>query len=168
MGWRALGSWFRRVARFRRVPRLRLGLRWQIALLGTGGVLLVGGIYLSGLQSQQALQREADSATRLKILIDDVAQNFLRVDQADTAFLLRRSETLIADHEAIVLEMGAALTGIEAIVAPLPAEAPVQRAGSLRPALNNYVTRYHNVVAAQRTVGFDETSGRAGDLREAV
>src|SRR5262245_12378200 len=113
MRWRALKSWVPSWLRVRpRAPRL--GLRWQIALLGTCGVLLVGGIYWVGLQSQQALQREADTATRLKILIDDVAHGLLRVYQIDTAFLLRRAEALIATHDDIIRQVTAALAEIEA------------------------------------------------------
>src|SRR5262245_45868046 len=100
MRWRMLPSWLR--AGGARPRALRLGLRWQIALLGTCGVLLVGAIYWLGLQNQQALQRDADTATRLKILIDDVAHGLLRVYQVDTAFLLRRAEALIATHDEIV------------------------------------------------------------------
>jgi methyl-accepting chemotaxis protein len=153
-----------------RVPRwrFRLGLRWQIALLGTCGVLLVGGIYFAGLRAQEALQRDADTATRLKMLVDEVAQGFLHTYQTDTEFLLRRNEKLIAAHDTMVEGIGTTQTAIEAVLATLPPDDPVQRAGVFRAVLNNYATRYRNMAAAQRTVGFNENAGLEGNLREAV
>jgi len=148
--------------------RVRLGLRWQIALLGTCGVLLVGGIYLVGLRIQSDFQRDADVSTRLKIVIDGFAQGFLRTYQTDTEFLLRRSEALIAQHDKGVEELSADIAAIDAILAALPADDPVQRAGVIRAGLNNYAIRFRNMVAAQRTVGFNENSGLEGNLREAV
>jgi methyl-accepting chemotaxis protein len=154
----------------RLVPRrtFRLGLRWQIALLGTCGVLLVGGIYFAGLRAQEVLQRDADMATRFKMLVDDFAQGFLRTYQIDTEFLLRRNEQLIASHDGMVEQLGVTLTAIEAMLATLPSDDPVQRAASFRAGLNNYATRYRNMAAAQRTVGFNENAGLEGNLRDAV
>ncbi len=151
-----------------RGPALRIGLRAQIAILGIGGVILVSGIYFAGLHGQAAFQRSADVATHLKMLVDDVAQKFLRTYQIDTEFLLRRNEKMIAQHETEVARFGEILAAIEAALTTLPADDPVQRAASFRPVLNNYATRYQNMVAAQRTVGLDENSGLEGKLRDAV
>ena len=146
----------------------RMGLRWQIALLGMCGVLLVGVIYFAGLRSQEALQRNADTATKLKMLVDDVAQGFLRIYQTDTEFLLRRDERLFAVHDALVEEMGIRLAAIDTITRSLPSGQPLGRATAIRPGLNNYVARFRNVAAAQRGVGLNENDGLEGRLRQAV
>ena len=140
----------------------------QILLLGICGVLLVGAIYFAGLSSQQALQRAADTAMRLKMLIDATAQDYLLAYQTDTEFLLTRKEPLIKRHDATIEKLGTTLTAIEAILPGLPDAEWTQRAAGLRGSVNNYAVRFRNVVSAQRTVGFNENSGLEGNLRNAV
>ena len=165
--WRALRARLS-LGSLRRALRVRLSLRLQIALLGICGVLLVGAIYFAGLSSQQALQHVADTATRLKILIDATAQDYLLAYQTDTEFLLTRKEKLINRHDATLERLATTLTAIEAILPGLPDAEWTQRAAALRGSVNNYAVRFRNVVSAQRTVGFNETSGLEGNLRNAV
>ncbi|OCK57123.1 methyl-accepting chemotaxis protein [Bradyrhizobium sp. LMTR 3] len=60
------------------------------------------------------------------------------------------------------------LRRVEAFVTALPDQDPLKQATSPRPVIDLYVTRFHNVVAAQRNLGFNENDGFQGRLRNAV
>ncbi|MGY2046907.1 methyl-accepting chemotaxis protein [Methylobacterium sp. JK268] len=149
-----------------RIPRL--GLQGQIALLALGGVVLLGAISLIGLRSQARLQRVADQSVALSAALTSVAESLLGARQAETDFLLHRQEALVTRRDELVAQAASALEQVERMVAPLDAEDPLKKAEIIRPGLNQYATRFQNVIAAQRTLGFTEKDGLQGALREAV
>ena len=144
------------------------GLRGQIAALGIGGVLLLGLIYTQGARTQAALQQVADDGARLHAAVSALDRHLIDAHRIETEFLLRRREQLIAEREALIGQMGERLAEVEKDVASLPAEDALRQAETLRAGLNLYATRFQNVAAAQRTLGFDEKQGLQGRLREAV
>jgi len=149
-----------------RIPRL--DLRGQIALLGVGGVLLLGLIFALGSRAQERHQLAADASARLKAHVFALAADLLAARQAETDFLLRRQEALIAKRQALVAQAAERLVEVERAVQPLAADHPLRRAEAMRAGLNNYVTRFQNVAAAQRALGLTERDGLQGSLREAV
>ncbi len=148
--------------------RLRIGLRLQICLLGMSGVLLLGLICTHGERIQARMQSVADDTTRLHTAIEAVDHDLIDARRTELDFLLRRKEALIGEREALVAGIGARLEEIERAVAAMPDDAPLRRAEALRPGLNLYATRFQNVAAAQRTLGFTENDGLQGRLRQAV
>jgi methyl-accepting chemotaxis protein len=162
-----------------RVPKVRLrirpalrpprfGLRAQILGVGVSGVLILGLISAVGAHIQERLQREADASTVLKTHAGDVAALILKARQVETEFLLRRRPNLIAVREALMKTALDHLGMIEQATAGLPPEDPPHGAEAIRAGLNLYATRFQNVAAAQRTLGFTEKDGVQGALREAV
>jgi methyl-accepting chemotaxis protein len=147
---------------------IQLGLRTQIAALGLGGVALIAVIYLIGLRFEAEAQHTADDSAVLESLITTVAEGFLEARQLATEFLQKRDEKLLARHERILTQLRDNLATIEALVAPLPDDDPLKRAGVLRGGINMYATRFQNVVSAQRVIGFNENDGLQGKLRDAV
>ena len=155
------------------LPRIRLrlprfDLRAQIALLGIGGVLLLGIISAAGSRTQARFQEAADGSIELKAHIAAVAGGLLAARQVETDFLLRRQEKLIGQRQDLLARAAERLAAVERLVAPLLADDPLKRAESIRAGLNNYTTRFQNVAAAQRTLGFTENEGLQGQLRQAV
>ena len=150
------------------LPALRLGLRWQIALLGMGGVLLLGLVYMIGLSRQETLQATADASAKLRAAIVAIHADLGTARQAETEFLLKRREALIAKRDAAVTRVGERLKDVERAVAGLANDDPLKRAEAIRSGLNLYATRFQNVSAAQRTLGLTEKDGVQGALREAV
>lgn len=146
----------------------RAGLRAQIAVLGVSGALLLGLIYADGARTQAALQQVADSSAHLHLAMITVDRALAVARQAETDFLIHRREALIATRERALAEAGEALTLVEQHAAEMPSDDPLRRADAIRPSLNLYATRFQNVAAAQRTLGFNETQGLQGRLREAV
>ncbi|KTS28979.1 hypothetical protein NS228_15175 [Methylobacterium indicum] len=145
-----------------------VGLRAQIAALGVGGVLLVGLIFGLGAHNQERLQDEADRAAALAGLVAAVAEEVQQAHQIETDFLLNRRDALIAARHDRLARAATHLDEIERRVALLPAEAPLRAVDGLRAGLNVYATRFENVAAAQRTLGFTEKEGLQGRLRQAV
>jgi methyl-accepting chemotaxis protein len=154
-------SWIGRV-------RPRLGLRAQIATLGVGGVALIGTVYLVGLQFEAQAQRQADESAMLETLIANATEGFLEARQLAIEFLQKHDGKIIARHDQMMTRLGETLDKIHELVEPLPSEDPLKRAEALRPGVNMYKTRFQNVVAAQRTLGFNENEGLQGKLRTAV
>jgi methyl-accepting chemotaxis protein len=140
----------------------------QIALLGMGGVLLLGLISAAGSRTQERFQEAADRSTQLKAEVAEIAASLLAARQVETDFLLRRQEKLITQRQELLARAGERLGNIERLVAALPADDPLKRSEAIRAGLNMYVTRFHNVAAAQRTLGFTENDGLQGELRDAV
>jgi methyl-accepting chemotaxis protein len=147
---------------------LRVGLRAQVALLGVSGVLLLGSIFTSGVRTQERLQAAADQSTHLKTTMTAMAEDLLRVRQTETEFLLRRQEKQIDERQRLLARAGESLEIIEQHIAKLPADDPLRKAEVLRSGLNIYASRFQNVAAAQRTLGFTEKDGLQAQLREAV
>src|SRR5215831_15128631 len=115
---------------------IRLGLRTQIAALGLGGVALIAVIYLVGLRFEAEAQRTADDSAVLESLITNVAEGFLEARQLATEFLKKRDEKLLARHDQILAQLRDSLATIEALIAPLPDDDPLKRAGVLRSGIN--------------------------------
>ncbi|AWN53948.1 methyl-accepting chemotaxis protein [Methylobacterium sp. 17Sr1-1] len=145
-----------------------VGLRAQIAVLGVGGVLLLGIVFGWGSWSQERLQASADRAADLSARITAFADDLLKAHQVETDFLLHRKDALIDERQALLTKAGERLDEIERQVAPLPDDAPLKAAEALRAGLNIYATRFQNVAAAQRTLGFTEKDGLQGRLRGAI
>ncbi|WP_167858663.1 methyl-accepting chemotaxis protein [Methylobacterium nonmethylotrophicum] len=97
-----------------------------------------------------------------------MAEDLLKAHQVETDFLLRRQEALLGERQALLAKAGERLAEIERRVAPLPDDAPLKAAETLRAGLNIYATRFQNVAAVQRTLGFTEKDGLQGRLRAAI
>ncbi len=97
-----------------------------------------------------------------------MAEEVQQAHQIETDFLLNRRDALIAARHDRLARAATHLDEIERRVALLPTEAPLRAADGLRAGLNVYATRFENVAAAQRTLGFTEKEGLQGRLRQAV
>jgi methyl-accepting chemotaxis protein len=150
------------------LQRFRFSLRYQIACLGIGGVALLGPIYWSGVSTQQHYQAAADASTELLAHVSAMMSGLLRAHQIETDYLLKRRDALIAERDKTLQDVGAELSAVEAGTAGLPDDDPLAAVARLRPSVNVFATRFHNVVAAQRTLGYDEDHGLQGQLRDAV
>lgn len=149
-----------------RLPRI--GLRLQMLSLGLGGVLALGALNLVGSRIQEDLISGSNNVLVLKNSITGVVGLAGQARQAETDFLLHRNEALVAKRQDLIEQASRQLGAIETTVAALPEDNPLRRADAIRLGLNLYVTRFQNVVAAQRTIGFTEKDGLQGNLRATV
>jgi methyl-accepting chemotaxis protein len=147
---------------------MRFGLRAQIQLLGVAGVALVGAIYLLGLEIEQRSARTADQFTTLASLTAKVSEAMLQARELATSFLRKPNEKKLSEHNASLAAVADQIPQIERLVQDLPDGDPMRQASAIRPALNNYTTRFSNVASAQHLLGFNENDGLQGKLRTAV
>ncbi|CAO4184849.1 methyl-accepting chemotaxis protein [Methylorubrum populi] len=146
----------------------RFNLQAQIEALGVGGVLVLGLISILGAHVQGRFQQMADLSTELKEQAAAVAEDLISARQVETDFLLHRRDALITQRQDLIARAGERLTEVERLVAPLPSESPLRKAEVIRVGLDLYRTRFQNVAAAQRILGFTEKEGLYGTLRTAV
>ncbi len=148
--------------------RVGLSLRGQIQLLGMAGVAVVGVIYLVGLQIEERSQRTAADFDTLASLTAKVSEGLLQGRELATEFFQKPSDKKIAEHNEIVAAAAGHLPEIERFVQELPDGDPMRQANSFRSGINNYTTRFSNVVSAQKLIGLNENDGLQGKLRAAV
>ncbi|MCA1411693.1 HAMP domain-containing protein [Bradyrhizobium sp. NBAIM20] len=146
----------------------RIRLREQMAVLGISGVLVTGVICVAALHYASIVQREASASNELKARVVSLSQSFLESGQIATEFLRKPTEMSIKTHADLLDRQLDDLSRVEKLIGELPGDDPLRQAASLRPVINLYATRFGNVVAAQRNLGFNENEGFQGKLRIAV
>ncbi|MFK4719143.1 hypothetical protein ABIE89_000243 [Bradyrhizobium niftali] len=160
------GNMHRIVGRICGLSRVRIGLRDQVALLGISGVFVAGVICAAALQYASLVQNEVTSSDRFKAHVASLSQSVLESRQIATEFLRKPSEAPIKKYAENHERQIADLARLEAFATSLPDDDPLRQATSLRPVINLYATRFQNVVAAQRNLGFNEDDGFQGKLRK--
>lgn len=148
--------------------RARIGLCDQIALLGISGVIVTGVICAAALHYASLVQKEATGSDRFKADVASLSQSFLESGQIAGEFVRKPGEALIKKYAQKYARQLADLTRVESFAMGLPNDDPLRQAASLRPVINLYATRFQNVVAAQRNLGFSEDDGFQGKLRNDV
>ncbi|MCL8482232.1 MULTISPECIES: methyl-accepting chemotaxis protein [Bradyrhizobium] len=148
--------------------QVRFGLKGQILCLGVAGVAVIGCLYLAGLSIERRSQQVADRVGTLAALSGGVWEGLLQARGIATEFLQRPSDAKVATHEKIVTSVEAQIDRVDGILAAMPYDDTARQAASSREAIRGYATRFANVVAAQRIIGFDENDGLQGKLRGAV
>lgn len=147
---------------------LRIGLRGQMALLGISGVLVTGTICAAALTYASLVQSESNDSNRFRARVASLSQSFLQSRQIASDFLRKPNEVSIKSHAENHERQLADLSYVETFATALPDGDPLKQATVLRPVINLYATRFHNVIAAQRNLGFNEDDGFQGKLRKAV
>lgn len=154
--------------------KFRWGVRQQIGVLGALGVigvLALGGIDFAGNLEQERLQQETDRISALGHEIHKLAESVMAVRQLDLDFLRRPDEASIARRQAAGTEATAHLESVNKLAADAGDaldEDLVRAIKAVGSTLRAYFTEFNNVVAMQRTFGFDEDHGLQGKFRDAV
>lgn len=157
-----------RSARRFQLHRFHLGLRTQVLLLGVTGVLMVGVIYLAGRQIEDRSRAVADRFTKLESRTARLSESLLQGREIATGFLQKPTEKKVAAHDETLRAATGHLAAVEEIAGALAEDDPLRQALSFRPVISSYATRFSNVIAAQKLVGFNENDGLQGKLRAAV
>ncbi|MCC8975821.1 HAMP domain-containing protein [Bradyrhizobium brasilense] len=139
-----------------------------MALLGISGVLVTGVICAGALTYARLVQSESNDSNKLKDHIASLSQSFLESRQIANDFLRKPSDVLIKNHAENYERQLSDLGYVETFATMLPDNDPLKQVTSLRSVIGLYATRFHNVVSAQRNLGFNENEGFQGKLRNAV
>ena len=148
--------------------KFNIGLRAKVLLLGVTGVLMVGVIYLAGRQIEDRSRAVADRFTQLESQTARLSESLLQGREIATGFLQKPTDKKVAAHDETMRAATVYLTTVEEIAGTLAEDDPLRKALSFRLVINSYATRFSNVVAAQKLVGFNENDGLQGKLRAAV
>jgi methyl-accepting chemotaxis protein len=148
--------------------KFHLGLRTQVLLLGVTGVLVVGMIYLAGRQIEDQSRAVAERFTKLESETARLSESLLQGREIATGFLQKPNDKKVAAHDETLRAATSHLSAVEEIAGALSEDDPLRKALSFRPVISSYATRFSNVVAAQKLVGFNENDGLQGKLRAAV
>lgn len=148
--------------------KYHVGLRTQVLLLGVTGVLVVGMIYIAGRQIENRSREIADRFTKLESETARLSESLLQGREMATSFLQKPTDKKVAAHDETLQAATVHLTVVEGIAGALAEDDPLRKALSFRPVISSYATRFSNVVAAQKLVGFNENDGLQGKLRAAV
>jgi methyl-accepting chemotaxis protein len=149
------------------VTRIRIGLRFQIALLALAGVVLTGAICLVGLHYGSEAQQQADSSVMLRGHVTGLSDNYSEAGQIGAAFLRKPGEKLVERHELVLQQALAHLSETEKLLEAVKTDTP-QQISALRSGMNLYATRFHNIISAQRIIGFTEKDGLQGRMAGAA
>ncbi|WP_461351525.1 methyl-accepting chemotaxis protein [Bradyrhizobium sp. USDA 4454] len=139
-----------------------------MALLGMSGVLVTGVICAGALTYARLVQSESNDNNKFKDHVASLSQSFLESRQIANDFLRKPSDILIKNHAENYERQLSDIDYVETFAATLPDNDPLKQVTSLRSVIGLYATRFHNVVSAQRNLGFNENEGFQGKLRGAV
>ncbi|MBC7579751.1 HAMP domain-containing methyl-accepting chemotaxis protein [Tardiphaga sp.] len=147
--------------------RMRIGLRLQIALLAIAGVGLTGAICLAGLHLESEAQRRADDSVTLRAHVTGLSDNYSEAGQIGADFLRKPAEKWVERHQQVLEQAVTHLAATEKLIEALETGAP-QPIAALRSGMNLYATRFHNIMAAQRVIGFSDKEGLQGKMGAAA
>ena len=142
--------------------RFRIGLRLQIALLAIAGVAFTGAICLVGLHVGTDAQRQADDSVALRAHVMNLSDNYSETGQIAAEFLRKPAEKWIAHYERVLAQALAHLSAIEKLVEAQ--DGAPQHVSAMRSGMNLAATRIHNMITAQKLIGFSYKDGLQGKL----
>ncbi|MET0877105.1 MAG: methyl-accepting chemotaxis protein, partial [Tardiphaga sp.] len=139
----------------------------QIALLALAGVVLTGAICLVGLHVGSEAQRQADSSVSLRGHVTSLSDNYSEAGQIGAQFLRKPSERLVERHDQLLQRALGHLSETEKSLETEKTDA-TQQIPALRSGMNLYATRFHNIISAQRNIGFTDKEGLQGKMAAAA
>jgi len=158
--------------RFRVGLKFRFGLGFRIGAVGAIGLLglaLVATAYMIGDSFQSKLQRDADATAGLRHIAEGLSKGAFDTRRREIEFLLSPNEVLATEHAKAADEFLHQLDQLDASLATRPRDSELPRqARALRGTVGDYLQEFKNVIAAQRTLGYDENHGLLGRVRDSV
>ncbi|UZE47319.1 hypothetical protein ONR75_20460 [Rhodopseudomonas sp. P2A-2r] len=136
-------------------------------MLAITGVILTGAICLAGLHFGTEAQRQADSSVLLRSHVTSLSDNYSEAGQIGADFLRKPTEKLVDRYDHVLQQALSHLAETEKLVEAVETDAP-QQISALRSGMNLYATRFHNIIAAQRIIGFSDKDGLQGKLGSAA
>ena len=141
----------------------------SIVALATVIMLALIGLSFYTHAIRDDVQAEIERIEQLDRTIATLEIGFLQARRAEKDFLLRQEETYVSRHDQVT---AALLETVSSAETQTSANAGLDQSTSLLAALKSAISAYRDsfadVVAVKRSLGFDETQGLQGQLRQAV
>ena len=146
----------------------RMRLIYQISLIGLSALtifVIVGSVLFVADAQRQSAENSADSALQDRLLVDNIAKEFLNARRREKDFLLRLDEKYVTDHAETVAAVHDGLEQLSANPKLAPFEAEI---GSILTSFDAYADEFSKIVNLQRDIGLTEEGGLLGSLRSSV
>ena len=147
---------------------INLAILSIIALGGAIMIALAGTSFFSH-QIRDDVQKEVATIEELFITLDELRIDFLMARRSEKDFLLRRDESYVEKHAAIITTMHAHIEHAEMLMKTHP-ELGGQRTAleQITTSIDGYAAAFLGLVSSNLKLGLDENSGLEGQLRTAV
>ena len=146
----------------------RMRLIYQISLIGLSALtifVIVGSVLFVADAQRQSAENSADSALQDRLLVDNIAKEFLNARRREKDFLLRLDEKYVTDHSETVAAVHDGLEQLSANPKLAPFEAEI---GAILTSFDAYADEFSKIVNLQRDIGLTEEGGLLGSLRSSV
>ena len=146
----------------------RMRLIYQISLIGLSALtifVIVGSVLFVADAQRQSAENSADSALQDRLLVDNIAKEFLNARRREKDFLLRLDEKYVTDHAETVAAVHDGLEQLSANPKLAPFEAEI---GAILTSFDAYADEFSKIVNLQRDIGLTEEGGLLGSLRSSV
>ncbi|WP_230534533.1 methyl-accepting chemotaxis protein [Microvirga roseola] len=133
------------------------------------GVIALATVYIVGSNQAQEQRASADAATQLEHTVYKADIGLLEARRAEKDFFLRSDETYAKRHASVIDTVKDELTNAEK-QASAAANTPefLLSVAKINEGLSKYLQHFKRSVDLQRRLGFDETSGLQGALRNSA
>ena len=143
-------------------------LKFQIAFVGAIGglgLLLVAATWFVGSAGEARIATVMEHATTANQLLNEINVAILQARRHEKDFLIRRSDDYVQRHRARITEF---LQRTDELLTVLPDADDVAAVGRIRAGVVAYQEQFALVTSNQRKIGYAETDGLLGKLRESV
>ncbi|WP_349370360.1 methyl-accepting chemotaxis protein [Salinarimonas sp.] len=144
----------------------RFGVKFQIGLLAALGVIgfaVATLVFMDGVRRIEATSNALERLSARELAAASAARDLADARIVDTRFLMAPSDALVARHAHDVAEAARALDSLAREPGAIAA-----RLARLDEVATAYGARFADLVALQRRLGYSESEGLQGALREAV
>jgi methyl-accepting chemotaxis protein len=140
----------------------------QVAAIGVMsliGFVLIGALYVYGATTRGAIQAQVDEAVEERRQMNEILIGVLELRRHEKDFFLRREETPLQKHAAIVEELSA---DFKVLHKEVDGTGPQADLAALQSDFNAYVAQFQALVAVYKTLGLTQDDGLRGALRKAA
>ncbi|WP_085644030.1 methyl-accepting chemotaxis protein [Thalassospira sp. MCCC 1A03138] len=146
----------------------RMKLIYQISLIGLAALsifaIVAVVLFVSDYQRQTA-ETTAEEALDDRLIVDEIAREFLNARRREKDFLLRLDEKYAADHAETVKIVQA---GLNKLAGDPALDRFDDQISLISTSFDNYASQFEIIADLQQKIGLSEESGLLGSLRASV
>lgn len=146
----------------------RMKLIYQISLIGLAALsifaIVAVVLFVSDYQRQTA-ETTAEEALDDRLIVDEIAREFLNARRREKDFLLRLDEKYAADHAETVKIVQA---GLNKLAGDPALDRFDDQISLISTSFDNYASQFEIIADLQQKIGLNEESGLLGSLRASV
>ncbi|MFC4236789.1 methyl-accepting chemotaxis protein [Thalassospira xianhensis] len=146
----------------------RMKLIYQISLIGVAALsifAIVAVVLFVADNQRQSAEAQAEQALEDRLIVDEIAREFLNARRREKDFLLRLDEKYVAAHAETVATVQSGLKSLADDPALARFDAEISM---IETSFDNYAAEFQTIANLQREIGLNEESGLLGRLRGSV